>query len=425
LRWEQYVQGKTVAILRAASGTDHVSYHLYFVAPHNAFSKRASINKLILALLFCLFCSFDAFAAQNYPFRIHSIKTTNQHLVTAINDGPATITVVVNVTGSNYKSDRRWPVIDVIAPHSPKQLGWIQATNPQSGYSFSTNFNYGFGDVNKISDGSFSYRIPFPDGFRSHIIQAPGGQITTHNLPHSTFAIDFSAPENTPIVAARSGTVVSVEDSFTQGGLRQELLDKANMVEIQHSDGTIASYVHLAPKKAAVRVGQTVSAGELIGFSGNTGYSGGPHLHFGLTRVVVGPDNKVIAQSLPVSFFVHNPPVRIEMQQGMMVVADYSSPLRSVQANPQISENHTVRMVKPEQSSTIQETRSEKDASHIVVTLDLSWLDEIERRTGHPWWMWSGLLLLALICLKIVISVFSSSGEKPYRIEPGNRYDDL
>ncbi|GHU27450.1 hypothetical protein AGMMS50256_07350 [Betaproteobacteria bacterium] len=207
--------------------------------------KRSEMkSELILTLLLCWLVPSAALAAQNYPFRIHSVKTTSQHLVTAINDGPATITVFVNVSGTNISSDRHWPVIDVIAPHSPKQLGWVQATNPRQGYSFKTNFNYGLGDVNKISDGSISYRIPFADGIRSRVDQAPGGRITTHTHSSSTFAIDFTVPENTPVVAARGGTVVSVEDSFTVGGQRQELLDKANTIEIQHSDGTIANYVH-------------------------------------------------------------------------------------------------------------------------------------------------------------------------------------
>ncbi|MFB6677002.1 M23 family metallopeptidase, partial [Streptomyces sp. NPDC056390] len=51
-----------------------------------------------------------------------------------------------------------------------------------------------------------------------------------------------------------------------------------NAVVIKHGNGTYSQYAHLS--RIDVRIGQTVSTGQHIALSGNTGNSSGPHLHF-------------------------------------------------------------------------------------------------------------------------------------------------
>ena len=72
-----------------------------------------------------------------------------------------------------------------------------------------------------------------------------------------------------PIVAARAGTVIDA--GWNSGGY-------GNYVMINHGDGFITIYGHMS--SVASYTGQSVSAGQVIGYVGNTGRSTGPHLHF-------------------------------------------------------------------------------------------------------------------------------------------------
>lgn len=79
---------------------------------------------------------------------------------------------------------------------------------------------------------------------------------------------DFNASIGTPVVAASSGTVIMAQ---YYGGY-------GRAVKIDHGGGVVTMYAHLS--SYAVDVGQVVSAGQVIAYSGNTGTSTGPHLHF-------------------------------------------------------------------------------------------------------------------------------------------------
>lgn len=86
--------------------------------------------------------------------------------------------------------------------------------------------------------------------------------------PHS--GVDLRAPHGTPIRAPNRGRVVLAEDHFF-GGL--------SMV-IDHGGQIHSMYFHLSD--ASVAVGKVVEKGEIIGFSGSSGRTTGPHLHFGI-----------------------------------------------------------------------------------------------------------------------------------------------
>lgn len=97
----------------------------------------------------------------------------------------------------------------------------------------------------------------------------PGGTIT-QGL-HGWNGIDIGAARGTPIHAAADGVAIIARNGGWNGGY-------GNYVVIAHENGSQTLYSHMT--HAIVSSGQSVSAGQIIGYVGSTGHSTGPHLHF-------------------------------------------------------------------------------------------------------------------------------------------------
>jgi len=89
-------------------------------------------------------------------------------------------------------------------------------------------------------------------------------------MPYTYYAWDFAMPVGSPVLASASGVVSVVGYTGTDG--------YGDQVRIRHANGSQTLYGHLSAH--VVGPGQRVRRGQLIGFSGNTGYSFTPHVHF-------------------------------------------------------------------------------------------------------------------------------------------------
>jgi len=120
------------------------------------------------------------------------------------------------------------------------------------------------------------YKLPVPKDLLKYIDRTSSpahvGQLRN--------AIDLVADEDSPVLAAADGIVTFVKDSSNSGGSSPFYGDHSNFIVIMHSNGEYSRYDHLKYKSSKVKVGQYITAGEVIAKVGMTGYTYLPHLHF-------------------------------------------------------------------------------------------------------------------------------------------------
>lgn len=112
--------------------------------------------------------------------------------------------------------------------------------------------------------------------------------------------IDYAAKTGTPVVAAGNGKVTHATYNKYNG----------NYVFIQHGNGIVTKYLHFS--KRAVKKGQRVKQGQVIGYVGATGLAAGPHLHYEFLlngvhrnpRTVKLPDARPIAKKYKAKFLL-------------------------------------------------------------------------------------------------------------------------
>jgi len=120
------------------------------------------------------------------------------------------------------------------------------------------------------------YKLPYTAGQSYQVTQGWGGTYSHTGLAY--YAYDFGLPISTEVRASQSGTISVAIDTYTACG-GQEYANYANRVVVNHSDGTATLYLHL--KDVTVSQGAYVNRGDLIGHSGNVGWTNCTyHLHF-------------------------------------------------------------------------------------------------------------------------------------------------
>ena len=95
-------------------------------------------------------------------------------------------------------------------------------------------------------------------------------------------AVDFIISEGTLIKAALDGIVVDIKQDSTVGGSEERFDQFGNYIEIEHQHEEYSIYEHIRKDGAVVKIGDKVKRGQIIGYSGKTGWIAhlGPHLHF-------------------------------------------------------------------------------------------------------------------------------------------------
>lgn len=231
----------------------------------------------ISLLLSCLLCT--CVRAQN--IEVVDTETEDGYNIAVANHELVPVSVTFDFELNNLTF--RHPVADtiVLPPQSRQTVIHLVQQQKGKGYGYSHRYRYNYGDYRVLPyDTAFVYQLPFAAGKPVRIIQGYDGGYSHQGKA----ALDFNLPEGTPVYAARGGKVIRVVDSFDRRCMDQACAKYNNYVTVLHSDGTYGEYTHLRKDGSAVTVGEEVNTGDLLAYSGNTGYSSGPHLHFAVYR---------------------------------------------------------------------------------------------------------------------------------------------
>ena len=159
-------------------------------------------------------------------------------------------------------------------------------------YHYSYKYRFILGDPSSdCHDDSYPYLLPYEPGTKHLLSQGYNGKFSHRGL----YALDFTMEIGTPVTAARGGIVVLVKDNSDKGGVNDLYKNEANYILIYHKDGSFGNYMHFRKKGIAVKQGDRVEPGELLGYSGNTGFSSRPHLHFDVSIPLYNGSRKTIA----------------------------------------------------------------------------------------------------------------------------------
>ena len=217
--------------------------------------------------------------------------TRSGRTYTVINAGPVPATVRMDLRVlQNLRRPATLPIERVVAARSSATLTTLDVVDRGASFAAQVALSIDLGSSDTQPD-DYLYGMPFGGNEARALVQGINGR-ETHMLG-MRYALDFAMPEGTPVVAARDGIVVHVQDGFTEGGSDPDLLERANLIVVGHSDGTLAFYGHLSPG-LAVAVDDSVQEGDVLGRSGVTGFAGQPHLHFHVGVRALGDPGRTI-----------------------------------------------------------------------------------------------------------------------------------
>lgn len=188
------------------------------------------------------------------------------------------VTLTLHLTLTNAVASAPLPLTVDSAGRTCFELLTLRAASEQGAWGYGGSYEYAFGRRGDAGEEEWVYELPYKGG--PYEVSQSGLGVTHTEGSGSEHAIDWAMPHGTVVCAAREGTVVALRHDSTVGVKDPTFARAGNFIVIRHDDGTFAEYVHLKRKGALVWLGQRVARQAVIGFSGDTGYSSGPHLHF-------------------------------------------------------------------------------------------------------------------------------------------------
>ncbi len=235
----------------------------------------------------------------------------------ARNQEPVPVTIALTFSFvRNLWTPEDGPVQRVIPPNSTERIQLPRQMPGSVSADLSIAIDLG---SSSTEPDDYVYSVPFGGSAARPLIQGFDGDET--HMGAMRYALDIAMPPNTPILAARDGVVLYIQDGFTEGGTDPALLERANLVVVAHGDATMATYGHLS-RGLEVAVGDKVAVGQLLGWSGRTGFAGRPHLHFHVGVRMLGEPGRTI-------------PIELKGEDGRLLNLSEGTAIRPARRGPE------------------------------------------------------------------------------------------
>ncbi len=259
-------------------------------------------NWLFVAASFLLvsILDFPAFGAepaeQSALIQLTAVDYESHADIFAQNYSYGEITVYLEAVLVNLNPSPALPVTITVPPQTRKKLVRLHVQKNSNAWSYRYNYTSAYGSLDTVHDDGYLYRLPYEPGKEYRLLQSFGGRFSHYE--ESLYAVDFSMPEGSLVLAAREGVVVATRNDSSRGGPDKSFRDDGNFVYVRHPDKSLGIYTHFKKGGVLVEAGDFVRPGDFIGLSGNTGWSSEPHLHFGIYKLLGGD----MGQSVPFLF---------------------------------------------------------------------------------------------------------------------------
>ena len=267
-------------------------------------------------LLITLLCSLITFILKAQGVKLFDEKKDHGFIIYANNSEiyPTSISLDLDLSNLVFSGGER--KVFVIPAKSEKfKIGELSIAENGNRYKYSYKYQSTIGDVTISNyDKSFEYDLPFQKGKSYKLFQGYNGSFSHQNEN----ALDFTMPEGSEVLAARDGIVVRVVTNNTESCPKEECKKYNNYIMVMHSDGSFADYVHIKYNGSKLKIGDSVKKGEVIAYSGNVGWSNGPHLHFVCFLGGFGKWN-----SLDTKFKIDKGITAISLKEGTIYLRDY------------------------------------------------------------------------------------------------------
>jgi murein DD-endopeptidase MepM/ murein hydrolase activator NlpD len=193
----------------------------------------------------------------------------------------------------NMAAEPPLPIHKVIAAGSREPLTRFSPIQPDLPWNYAYATRFVLGDPNAKHISGKPYLPPFPSRKEFTISQAFNGEQSHKQHTLTRYAVDIPMPEESPVNAARSGTMVEKK----KGKLSPKSDHATYYVRILHRDGTFGLYANLAPDSVKFQPGMEINRGQRLGMLQKTKDGSEPFLHFAVQK-----NTGMKLESIPFSF---------------------------------------------------------------------------------------------------------------------------